>query len=106
MKKTLLFILLIVSISNANSVFQGKYMCNKKQILEITAENLYLGGATFKHNQVMDKPAVGKVKAFLKGNEAAIFSRQPNWEGHYSLNIRNLQNRNEPPYVADCTVIE
>ncbi len=106
MKKYFLLSLLIVSISSANNLFNGKYMCNNKQVLEIKAQNLYIGNGMFKYYQDMKRPLVGTIEVFLKGNEAALFSHQPNWKGHYSLNISNLQNKNEAPYVADCIMIQ
>ena len=50
----------------------------------------------------MKKPNRHAFDIFLKGNEVALFGPQPTWKEHYSLNIRNLQDNNEPPYVADC----
>lgn len=97
--------LLIATLSFADSEYQGKYLCNKSQILEIKQRSLYIGNTTFEYYQSMKRP-VGIIDVFLKGNEMASMTPQPSWSGHYSLNIRNLKNKNEKPYVADCTKVK
>lgn len=102
MKKILLISLLYEISASADSPYIGKYLCNSKQFVEITHTTLYIAGSEFTYNQTMKKPGRPTSDIFLKGNEAALFGPQPTWEGHYSLNIRKLQDNNEPPYVADC----
>lgn len=102
MKKILLLSLLYGITASANSLHIGKYLCNSKQFVEITPTTLYIAGLEFKYNQTMKKPGRPTADIFLKGNEVALFGPQPTGEGHYSLNIRELQNDNKPPYVADC----
>lgn len=103
MKKfKILLSLLLATIASSDSIYSGKYLCNKSQIVEITQKNLYIGNATFNYNQTMKRHG-RTTDIFLKGNEAALITPQPNWAGHYSLNIRNLKNKNKLPYVADCT---
>lgn len=89
----------------SNSKYSGKYLCNDTQILEIINNNLTIGNAVFEYYQSYKKPH-GIIDVFIKGNEAATIINQPNWKGHYSLNIRNLKNNNEPPYVGDCIKVK
>ena len=107
MKPNIIYLLslFLATFSFADSKYQGKYLCNKSQVLEITQRSLYIGNATFEYYQSMKRP-VGIIDVFLKGNEMASMTPQPNWSGHYSLNIRNLKNKNEKPYIADCTKVK
>lgn len=101
----LYFIFIIPQLSFANSQYIGKYLCNDTQIIKINSDTLIIGNAVFKYYQSYKKPH-GIIDAFVKGNEAATIVNQPNWKDHYSLNIRNLNNNNEPPYVGDCVKIK
>ena len=102
MRKLLLLSLFYGMPALADSLYIGHYICNKKQFIEISPSLLYIGSSEFIYNQTMKKPGRPTSDIFLKGNEVAIFSPQPSWKGHYSLNIRSLSNNNEAPYVADC----
>ena len=106
LQKYFLLSLLLVGILSAGSIFNGKYICNGKQVLKITTQNLYIGNGIFKYYRMMNRSHVGEIVIFLKGNEVAMFSRQPEWKGHYSLNIHNLQSKNEAPYVGDCILVK
>lgn len=98
-------IFIIPQLSFANSQYAGKYLCNNQQLVKITRDSLAIGNTVFGYSQSFKKPH-GIVDAFIKGNETAIISNQPNWKGQYSLNIRKLDNKNEPPYVADCIKVK
>lgn len=93
--------------TEANSHYRGKYLCNDTQLLEITNKTLTIGNAVFEYYQFVTFQ-YGVTDAFNKDDntEGAIMSKTLDREGHYSLNIRSFINKDEPPYVADCTKVK
>jgi len=107
--KIYLLSVLIATLSLADdSNYQGKYLCNKTQVLEEKGEYFYIGNSEFKYFKSRKRHGLISDLFTNKANyEGASISPYKNETGYYSLNIRNLKSKEKAPlYVGRCKKVE